>query len=225
MRMLLTSHGLHNHTLVSTVADLLGRPFAEANAIMVLDAIVAIPGDKNWLFDKDIDPFRRLGWQEFDFIALGSVPHQVAEARLRHADVVYAEGGDQHNLMNVIVQHDFVGLFWELLDTKVYVGESAGSMIFSRHYNERSAKLFEGGDPQPATAPFPLFDWYAKPHFNSPFFPERTVAWADRLAGVADFPTYLLDDDSAVRVQGEIANLVTDVVSEGEWRLVPGRTV
>lgn len=139
--------------------------------------------------------------------------------------MIYVEGGAERHLVDVIVKQDLVGLLRELLDTKVYVGVSAGSMIFSRHWNERPARIFEGGTPQPRTAPFGLFDWYVKPHFKSPSFPERTDAWAERLAGVADFPTYLLDDDSAVRVRGEGGNQMVDVLSEGDWRLVPGGTV
>ncbi|MFC4018747.1 Type 1 glutamine amidotransferase-like domain-containing protein [Micromonospora sp. GCM10011542] len=61
----------------------------------------------------------------------------------------------------------------------------------------------------------PLFDWCVKPHLDSPSFPNRDEAWADRLAASADFPLYLLDDDSAIRVRGD----KMDVVSTGRWRL------
>lgn len=64
--------------------------------------------------------------------------------------------------------------------------------------------------------PCPLFDWYVKPHLDSPSFRNRDEAWADRLAASGDFPLYLLDDDSAIRVRGD----KVDVVSTGRWRLV-----
>jgi dipeptidase E len=62
-----------------------------------------------------------------------------------------------------------------------------------------------------------------QPHWHSAFMPERDDPWAERIAGAAGFPVYVLDDDSAVRVRGDGApgvDPVVDVVSEGRWRLV-----
>src|ERR1700722_5414591 len=67
-----------------------------------------------------------------------------------------------------------------------------------------------------ARSPFGLFDWYLKPHLNSPGFPNRTHQWFEKAAARLDFPVYAIDDDSAVRVRGD----ETDVVSSGEWRLL-----
>ena len=110
----------------------------------------------------------------------------------------------------------------DILESKVYVGVSAGSMIFSRNLSERTGEAF--GEQEDlrilgetrARSPFGLFDWYLKPHLNSPGFPNRTPRWFEKAAAKLDFPVYALDDDSAVRVRGgEI-----DVVSDGEWRLL-----
>ncbi|MZG18700.1 type 1 glutamine amidotransferase-like domain-containing protein, partial [Streptomyces sp. SID5914] len=113
--------------------------------------------------------------------------------------------------------------FLEALRSRVYVGVSAGSMIFSRNLTGHSADVI--GDAKDlnvlgATSvepPFGLFDWYLKPHLYSPDFPERDDAWADRITARADFPIYFIDDETAVRVRdGEV-----DVVSEGRWRFHP----
>ncbi len=96
-------------------------------------------------------------------------------------------------------------------------------MIFSRNLTEHSAEVI--GDvadlhvlgATTVRPPFGLFDWYLKPHLHSPGFPERDDAWADRLAERADFPLYLIDDDTAVRVVDD----EVDVVSEGRWRFHP----
>jgi dipeptidase E len=113
--------------------------------------------------------------------------------------------------------------FLNALEDRVYVGVSAGSMIFSRNLDAHSADVM--GDAADlhvlgATAlepPFGLFDWYLKPHLYSPGFPERGDAWADRIAARADFPVYFIDDDTAIRVNGG----EVDVVSEGRWRFQP----
>jgi dipeptidase E len=95
-------------------------------------------------------------------------------------------------------------------------------MIFSRNLSERTGAAFgEQEDRQilgetRARSPFGLFDWYLKPHLNSPSFPERTLAWFEKAAAKVDFPVYAIDDDSAVRVRGD----GVDVVSAGQWRLL-----
>ena len=109
-----------------------------------------------------------------------------------------------------------------ILESRVYVGVSAGSMIFSRNLSERTGEAFgEQDDLQilgetAARSPFGLFDWYLKPHLNSPSFPNRTHRWFEKAAAQLDFPVYAIDDDSAVRVRGD----EVDVVSDGEWRLL-----
>jgi hypothetical protein len=67
-----------------------------------------------------------------------------------------------------------------LLESKVYVGVSAGSMIFSRNMANRTGEVCGEqeelrilGDT-PARPPFGLYDWYVKPHLNSLDYSHRT---------------------------------------------------
>lgn len=91
-------------------------------------------------------------------------------------------------------------------------------MIFSKPFNEQSAALFDEL-PQlhelglrAIASPFNLFEWYLKPHVNSPEFPERTDIWMQRIAKQAGYPIYALDDESAIKITaGNIA-----VISEGQ---------
>ena len=144
-------------------------------------------------------------------------------ARLMHADVIYVEGGSHYHLARSITGNGLAGGLLKALEDRVYVGVSAGSMIFSRNLNERSADVIgDAADLHVLGAttldpPLGLFDWYLKPHLYSPDFPERGDAWADRIAVQADFPIYFIDDETAIRVNGD----KTDVVSEGRWLFHP----
>jgi dipeptidase E len=223
MRMLLTSAGPANGSMRSALAELLGRPFEEAAVVLVLTASLVVPGDKRWVI-KDLALLDELGFRQIDILDLAVPSPEAVAARLREADVIYVEGGDQYHLARTLLRRHLVELFEELLADRVYVGASAGSMIFSRHLGARTAMLF--GDEEDTTGvapPFGLFDWYVQPHWHSAFKPERDDPWAERIAGAAGFPVYVLDDDSAVRVRGDGApgvDPVVDVVSEGRWRLV-----
>ena len=107
-------------------------------------------------------------------------------------------------------------------------------MIFSRYLDERSADVMgDAADLHVLGAttlepPFRLFDWYLKPHLYSPDFPERGDAWADRIAARADFAVYLIDDETAIRVDGNEMDVIS--VGRGGFTLSsltrsgPGRT-
>ena len=221
MKLLLTSAGLRNETLRQALRDLLGKPFETANIVYIPTASVAEPGDHSWLV-ADLNLVHGLGWREFDILALNGLPRQMVLDRLLHADVVYVEGGNHYHLARSITENGLAEGFLEALESRVYVGVSAGSMIFSRRLDERSAEVI--GDAEDlrvlgATTlepPFGLFDWYLKPHLDSPYFPERDDAWAEDIAARADFPLYVIDDETAIRVDGD----ELEVVSEGRWRLL-----
>ncbi|MEU6389138.1 Type 1 glutamine amidotransferase-like domain-containing protein [Streptomyces sp. NPDC046939] len=222
MNLLLTAAGLRNETLREALRDMLDKPFGSANAVYIPTASLAEPGDHGW-FVADLNRLHGLGWREFDVLELNGLPRQSVLDRLLHADVIYVSGGNHYHLARSITANGLADGILKALESRVYVGFSAGSMMFSRHLTAHSADVI--GDTadlhvlgaKSVEPPFGLFDWYLKPHLCSPDFPERDDAWADDIAARADFPLYFLDDESAVRVRnGEV-----DVVSEGRWRFHP----
>lgn len=222
MKLLLTSGGLRNETQREALRELLGKPFEEANVAYIPTASLAEPGDHGWLI-AGMNRVHDLGWREFRVVELNSLPRQMVLDRLLRADVLYVEGGNQYHLARSITGNDLAADILEALESRVYVGVSAGSMIFSRNLTEHSADVI--GDTADlhllgATTlqpPFGLFAWYLKPHLDSPDFPERDDAWADRIAERADFPIYFIDDQTAIKVVDD----KVDVISEGRWRFHP----
>jgi len=221
--MLLTSAGLRSDVLRSALTGLVGKSFAAARVVYIPTASVAAAGDHGW-FVEDLSRLYGLRWREFDILELNGLPRPVVLGRLRRADVIYAEGGNHYHLARSISANGLATELADLLEAKVWVGVSAGSMIFSRNLSERTGAAFGEQDDlrildgQEARSPIGLFDWYLKPHLNSSSFPNRTPAWFERAAAKLDFPVYALDDNSAVRVRGD----QVDVVSDGEWRLLNG---
>jgi dipeptidase E len=222
VNLLLTSNGLHNETLRDAARDMLGTPFGSANLVYVPTASVAEPGDHGWLVE-DMRRLHGLGWREFDVLELNGLPQQMVLDRLLHADLVYVEGGNHYHLARSITGNNLASGILEALESRVYVGVSGGSMIFSRNLTTHSGDVI--GDvadlhvlgATTVEPPFGLFDWYVKPHLDSPDFPERDDTWADRIVERADFPIYFIDDETALRVVDD----TVDVVSEGRWRFHP----
>jgi dipeptidase E len=222
--MLLTSAGLRSELLRSALRDLVGQRFSAARLAFIPTASVAAPGDHGW-FVEDLSRVHDLGWRELDVLELNGLPVSVVRQRLRRADVIYAAGGNHYHLARSFAAGGLGQDLVQLLESKVYVGVSAGSMIFSRNLSRRTGRVFGERDglrilgwkqARPAAG---LFDWYVKPHLNSRDFPRRTLRWFEKAAARLDFPVYALDDQSAVRVRGA----GVDVVSDGRWQLLnPG---
>lgn len=218
--MLLTSNGVTNGTLRTALEELLGKAFSSARAVYIPTAATAASGNHLWLVQSLLE-VRGLGWREFDVLELNGLPKAMVVDRLRAADVIYVEGGNHYHLARSIARDGIATDLLELLESRVYVGASAGSMIFSRNLTTASAA--QVGDLEDLHVlgadsiepPIGLFDWYLKPHLGSPWFPERTDAWADEVAAAAEFPVWFIDDDTAIRVRGD----QVDVVSEGRWRI------
>jgi dipeptidase E len=220
-KLLLTSAGIRNEVLRSALADLVEKPFGRATVAFVPTAALAAPGHHGWLIEN-VNRLYGLGWREFSVVELNGLAGEVVLRRLRRADVIYAEGGNHYHLARSIIANGLAAEMAAIIESKVYVGVSAGSMIFSRNLSEQTGRAFTEHDDlrilgdQPACSPFGLFDWYVKPHLNSPGFRNRTPAWFERASAKLDFPVYALDDESAVRVRGD----EVDVVSGGQWLLL-----
>lgn len=220
MRMLLTSNGIANDVIRAALVDLLGKPLADSHVVVVIDAILGFPGDSSKLVEH-LESLRSLGWAEFDVASLFAGPPALVESRLRSADVILGYGGS--NLWAAHAWHatGLAPVLAELLDQKVYVGWSAGSMIFARRL-DRWPTDFDDQDEldlfglEAAAPAVPLFDWFFAGHLGADWMPahaERRFTEGARRSGQE---VWFVDDDSALLVRDPTAEPV--VISSGRWR-------
>ena len=227
MRMLLTSNGIHNDAVREAFLGLLDRPPAESNIAVIIDAILPFAGDNSTTLEH-LAELHALGWKEFDLMSLLGGPRAVIESRLRSADVIFCYGGTNHWLAHAWTATGLAPVLRELLDEKVYLGTSAGSMIFSRRHADM-VKAFDDQEEvdmlqlESVAAAVPLFDWSLLAHLDAPYFPDQTdetlAAGAARLGA----PLYVIDDDSALLIRDP--EQPPEVVSTGRWLEfgMPGR--
>ena len=218
MRMLLTSNGLQSDLMRDTVRDLLGTPIADSRLVVVLDAILPFGGDKSTLIGH-LESLRALGWAELDVLSLFAGPPGLIADRLRAADVVLGYGGSNIWLAHAWQATGLDAVLRELLDEKVYVGWSAGSMIFSR-LHAAAVEALEDDEPEvfqvgEVRAAVPLFDWFVMGHLGASYFPHWTDDWAAERAARLGGPAYFLDDESALLIRDPAVD--PEVVSSGHW--------
>lgn len=218
--MLLTSNGIANTAIREALVDLLGKPIAESRVVVVIDAILGFPGDSSTLVEH-LEALRSLGWAEFDVASLFAGPSTLVESRLRSADVILGYGGS--NLWAAHAWHatGLASVLAELLEEKVYIGWSAGSMIFARRLDRWPADfddqdeldLFGLETAAPAVA---LFDWFFAGHLDAEWMPANAEERFARGAARSGQEVWFVDDDSALLIRDPSAEPV--VVSSGHWR-------
>jgi len=123
--------------------------------------------------------------------------------------VLFFEGGNSYYLMDWINKSGLVKLLPKMLETKVYMGLSAGSMITGPDINLRlSRKLYAEEVEKDIMPGLGLTDFYVLPHLNSPYFASRMEATLRKAMKEITRKTYALDDQSALMVVDGKAKIV-----------------
>jgi len=241
MRALLTSAGVKNRTINDALVDLLDKPIAEADALIIPTAAYPFRGGPGlaWraISGKASSPLAELGWRSMGVLELTALP-SIEEATwvsaVRDADALLVFGGDPLFLANWMRRSGLNRLLPTLRSEAVYVGVSAGSMAAASTFVETYTEPPRGNDgplksedivfatPQGdvhrilVTAQGAgLVDFAVIPHFEHAEHADASMANAERWAARIPAPTYAIDDETAIKVVDGVA----EVVSEGRWKL------
>lgn len=216
MKFLLTSNGLSNDTIAKAFFELVGKEPHEVVVAFIPTAMNVEEGEKDW-FVNDLKNILKQDIKELDIVDISALPKELWLPRLERADVLFFSGGNSFHLMHCIEKSGLKDLLDKLLETRVWVGISAGSMVtnptlyFSNSDKKTYYEKLFGYSEETALG---YVDFFTRPHLNSPHFPHASEAHIAAMAKETDIPVYALDDDSAVKVvDGDI-----QVVSEGVWK-------
>jgi len=171
-----------------------------------------------------------MAWQRFGVLELTALPTLLEEhllPALEAADLIIVGGGNGGYLSYWMQASGLAERLPELLEARVYLGVSAGSLLVTHGLNVDRQRLQETGiyydDQYEEAAPpnagsdktLKLVDFVMRPHLNAADYPGATLELMERAAGKVDVPLYAIDDQTAIKV---VDGAVT-VVSEGEWNL------
>jgi len=240
MKLLLTSGGVTNPSIRDALVALLGKPIAEANALVIPTAVYPFPGGPGmaWraICGKASSPLCELGWKSLGVLELTALP-SIEEAAwvptVRDADALLVWGGDPLFLANWMRRSGLTGLLPTLHSEAVYVGVSAGSIAATSTFVETYVE-----PPREKDGPLKsedivfatpqgdvdrilvtgqgagLVDFAVIPHLEHADHPDASLANAERWAARIPAPTYAIDDETAISVVDG-----AEVVSEGHWKL------
>ena len=217
MKLLLTSGGVTNASILNALVDLLGKPIAESHALCIPTAQWGHPlcgpaSVRRFVVDDTPATMCNLGWKSVGVLELTALP-SIGAARwapwVRAADVMLADGGDATYLCHWMRQSGLADLLPSLPET-VWVGVSAGSMVLT----PRIGASFVEWPSAPDDRTLGVVNFSIFPHLD--VFPTNTMAAAERWAADLAIPAYVLDDQSALKV----VDGAVEVISEGRWNLL-----
>jgi len=222
MKLLLTSAGIRNASIHAALLDLLGKPIAESSALCIPTATYGHPhaGPREaWRFaagQEPETPMVELGWKSMGLLeltTLPSIPEEQWVPLVRETDVLLVNGGDALYLAHWMRECGFADLL-PSLDT-VWVGLSGGSMVMCPCIGEHFVgwQPPAGGDQALGLVDFSIF-----PHLDHEHMPWNSLAEAKKWATGMPGSAYAIDDETAIRVDGD----KVDVVSGGHWKLFEG---
>ena len=241
MKLLLTSAGIKNTSIRDALVELLGKPIAESNALIIPTAIYPFPGGAGmaWraISGAAASPLAGLGWKSLGVLELTALPSIADEAwipTVQEADALLVYGGDPLYLSHWMRQSGLAALLPSLRREAVYVGVSAGSMAASATFGETypdpprgAGEALTSEDIVFATPQgdisrilvtaqgVGLVDFAVIPHLDHEDHPDASLANAEQWAARLPVPTYVIDDQTAIKV----TDGAVEVVSEGHWRL------
>ena len=218
MKLLLTSNGLSNPSIASALFELVGKPAAETTIAFIPTAMNIGNGDKDWFVD-DLVNIKNQNIALLDIVDISALPIEIWRPRLEAADVLFFSGGNTSHLMRWIIESGLKELLSEFLKTKVWVGISAGSMVtnptLALSSNDKKI-YYEEITGYKSEEALGFVNFYVRPHYNSPHFPEANSEFLQQIAKNIPVTIYALDDMSALKVvDGGV-----EVVSEGEFLIL-----
>jgi dipeptidase E len=215
MKLLLTSNGVSNYSIVKALGELLGKPFEKCSMTFIPTAANIERGDKKFVAN-DINNLVKLGFSTFDVMDISAVGKEHWLSSFETADLLVFGGGDVSHLLMWLKKSGVQKELPRLLKIRVYMGISSGSIIAAETVSLSTAGILYYEDKGTFTNEkgLGLVDFEIRPHLNSPDFPKVRIDYLSKLAAEYPTPFYAIDDTTAVKVDGENVS----VISEGKWK-------
>lgn len=215
MKLLLTSEGLTEPVMERALYDLIGKPPSRVRIACIPTAIHLGMGDKRWML-RILNGIEATGPYILDIVDISALPRSIWLQRLEQADAMVVLGGNTPHLMHWIERSGLKQELPRLLQSRVYVGNSAGSTIAgpdlsvsNPHKKSDYTKRF-GYEANTALS---LVPFHIRCHLGRDEFPHAAAEAVEELAASIEEPVYAISDNNAIMVND---NEVT-VIGSGDY--------
>lgn len=214
---------------------MLDKPVSECNFLFIPTSYHGAVTDMSWLVD-DFYKSHGMGWKNFlvlDIAVKDSWDKKLWWHMIEEADVIMMGGGNAGYLSYWMEKTGLFDALPELLETKVYIGISAGSMVMTAGLQSGNIGRVDPpadyeidlDDPtlppgQVSRKTLGLTDFLFRPHWHKPHpkYDTLTEESVRQAYAVLKKPIYLVDDETGIKIVDD----KLEVISEGKWLLVDG---
>lgn len=202
MKLVLCSEGFHIQNTVQACVNLCDKPQDRITVAVISEAYAVEQDDKKWVL-KNLNDVSNNFPARIDIVNLLALSINQIEQRIGNTDVIFVIGGSTDYLLYVYQKTGFANLLPKLLETKVYVGSSAGSMVIGRRIStEAYREIYQEDDRLQVKDYLGLVNYAMLPHLSSANYPNNKPEVLERVTKGMPFPVYALKDDSAIVVNG-----------------------
>lgn len=208
MKLLLTSTGFANTAITQAFESLVGKTADTISVAVINEAYAVEHDDHTWVIDE-LSRIRQTVGSTVEIVSLLANSIDVVRERIMQHDALFVIGGHTDYLMHVYETTGFAALLPTLLETKVYIGSSAGSMVVCNRISSQAyLDIYGEGDDYGVETYMGLVDTAIKPHLNSPYFPNNREESLVHISQTYPCDMYALSDTSALVVDGANQQLV-----------------
>lgn len=209
MKLLLTSSGLSKKQIGEVLQGMIEKSPSECKVGFIPTAANVEPYNKDWLIGQ-FGQLQRYGFYQIDIVDI-SADGVDWRARLGECDVLWLSGGNTFHLLDQVRKTGFDTWLKENIDSKVYVGGSASSILMTPSIE---VAALEPGDENSAgltdLTGLGYVDFEIEPHCDQNRF-DAVKAYAKGRPN----KVYALDDLSAIKIVDD----QDEVISGGTWKL------
>jgi dipeptidase E len=211
MRLILASEGFYTEQIVAKCEQLVGKPRNKIN-IAVINEAYAMEHEDNlhWVM-KNLDDVRNSFGGKLELVNLLALNKAKIRERIAQHDVIFVVGGHVDYLMSVFVKTGFAEMLPELLQNKVYVGSSAGSMVMGKRLSSRIYKEIYGQEGTYGVEEYMgLVDFAILPHLESADFDITEEKVREVTKGLNE-KIYAIDDNTAIVIENNKVTTIGNV--------------
>jgi dipeptidase E len=199
---------------IELVEKMAGKPRAKINVAIINEASAVQFEHHRWAIDTMTSIAANFGG-DIEIVHILAIPLEKSVMRIMNADMVWVLGGNTEWLKVVFDRTGISAALPKILETKIYHGSSAGSMILGHRPSSKMQKILYGEFNDFGVEDYlDLVDFSILPHFDS----EINEALAIEESKNVNYPVYALSDKSAIIVDGNN----TSIIGEDYLKLVKG---
>ncbi|MDR1072041.1 MAG: peptidase E [Rickettsiales bacterium] len=203
------------------VERILAKPRGRISVAVINEASAVEFGDHRFVADTLRDLADTFGGNIEIVHLLALSPDQIRE-RISAAGILFVLGGNTEWLKQVFDKTGFSEMLPKILDEKLYIGSSAGSMVLGHLPSYKNQDRAYGPAPHFGVAKYlDLVDFSILPHFHASYLNDTGDDWAIEESKSVDYPVYAISDTAAVVVDGAEVS----VIGEDWKKLAGGREV